>query len=561
MISDEKRDYTKAVLGSRIESREREEYKKALRVEAHRDALITLLSEFDAFCNEKGIAYFVFSDTLQGAVVYQDFIPGDDGLSVGMQYSEVKKLEAFFADGDFEIPGAIPWKFQDGPTGSKKVCDRLNPRIQGYMCEPVLADGQELFDKDSLVMMVENPYFTISVFYSVPGDFFTMKEFFNRMDKKNRIAKKVDRVHDGKPTRNPLLYLIQRDKFVEAVQKMAGEYEGRSTEKCCRVLNGRSKVVDRSFLDNRRRVTIRGVEAWAPGEGDPWTHIPVLSDPPDDLKYLQKRALEVASEIHRVCKKLGIGYFACGGTMLGYVRDGGFIPWDDDIDVGMLRADYERFLKEAPSVIDGDKFFLQTRQSDPNIPYLFSKIRMNGTLYVTEYNQFRDFHKGICVDIFPFDEVPNTASGQAAFKKKITAISKRHNRIANAQFGVGRIEQSDGAKTLDHAVSHLKGRAKWASSWHKSLTATQEEYDKAVTRYSHSADRDNCEYVASFVPTYTMIRKDNLLPYREVDFSGIKLNVPAQPEIFLAMQYGDYMTLPPMHNRVGHNLIEWGDEK
>lgn len=560
MISDEKRDYTKAVLGSRIESREREEYKKALRVEAHRDALITLLSEFDAFCNEKGISYFLYSDTLQGAVVYQDFIPGEDSLSIGMQYSEMKKLEACFADSDRGVPGAIPWKFQHGPKGSKKVCDRLNPRVQGYMCEPILADGQELFDKNSLVMMVENPYLTISVFFSVPDDFFTMKEFFNRMDRKNRIAKKVDRVHDGKPTRNPLLYLIHRDKFVESAQKMASEYEGRSTGKCCRVLNGRSKAVDRALLDNRRRVTIRGVEAWGPGEGDPWTHIPVLADPPDDLKYLQKRALEVASEIHRVCKELGIGYFACGGTMLGYVRDGGFIPWDDDIDVGMLRADYERFLKEAPSVIDSDKFFLQTRQSDPNIPYLFSKIRMNGTLYVTEYNQYRDFHKGICVDIFPFDEVPNTASGQASFKEKITAISKRHNRIANAQFGVGQIEQSDSAKTLDHAVSHLKGRAKWARSWHKSLSETQDDFDNAVTRYSHSAHRDSYEYVASFVPTYTMIRKDHLLPYKEVDFSGIKLNVPAQPEIFLAMQYGDYMTLPPMHKRVGHNLVEWGDK-
>ena len=98
-------------------------------------------------------------------------------------------------------------------------------------------------------------------------------------------------------------------------------------------------------------------------------------------------------------------------------------PWDDDVDVAMLRADYDRFLSEAPNLL-GKEFFLQIRETDPTIPYLFSKIRLNGTEYCTEYNKDRAYHKGICLDIFPFDYVPNDLKERELFVKEVIGLAK-----------------------------------------------------------------------------------------------------------------------------------------
>ena len=142
--------------------------------------------------------------------------------------------------------------------------------------------------------------------------------------------------------------------------------------------------------------------------------------------------MKLIKEFDRVCQELGLGYFVCGGTMLGYMRHKGFIPWDDDVDVAMLRADYDRFLSEAPNLL-GKEFFLQIRETDPTIPYLFSKIRLNGTEYCTEYNKDRAYHKGICLDIFPFDYVPNDLKERELFVKEVIGLANAHHTMANNQ--------------------------------------------------------------------------------------------------------------------------------
>lgn len=556
MIMKNQQEFIQSILGERPSKQQRKNLRDSLYIQKYRDASVVLLREFDAFCNEHNVEYFLFTDTLQGAYAYQDYVPGEKTVHLGMLKEEYDKLRIFIPEGE-RISGELSWIVTE-KGDSKHVVNRLNPLVKGSMCVPVLYDGCEVFNDASMPMMVQDPSFHISVFYSLPDDFYTMRYLYDRVDKLNKRAKKLDRVTDGKPTRNPFLYVQSRDRFVAKAYKLASRYEKYNTEYCARILGDRSKRITKEQARSRQRLLFHGIEVWGPGEGNPWGARPVVGDVPEELKRLQGCALEIASEIHRICKELDIGYFACGGTMLGYVRHGGFIPWDDDIDVGMLRADYERFLKEAPELLDNNRFFLQTRTTDPKIPYLFSKVRMNNTLYITEYNQYRDFHKGICVDIFPFDEVPNLASEQEAFKKKIIKLSKRHNSIANNQYGSQQVAISDGRKTLDHIIAHVRGGRKWHKYCNMSLAKSQEAYDLAVTELSHSAGKESYSYVASFVPSYTMIRKEDLLPYHEVDFAGIKLNMPAKPETFLAMQYGDFMALPPMHKRIGHALLEMG---
>lgn len=126
---------------------------------------------------------------------------------------------------------------------------------------------------------------------------------------------------------------------------------------------------------------------------------------PEELERLQATLYLILAEIKRVCDKHGIRYFITGGTAIGAYFWGKILPWDDDVDVGMPRADYERFARIAQEEM-GQDYFLQTPQTDPHVPFFFMKVRMNGT----EFNEgtFRklNIHQGIYVDIFPFDRMP-----------------------------------------------------------------------------------------------------------------------------------------------------------
>jgi lipopolysaccharide cholinephosphotransferase len=123
-----------------------------------------------------------------------------------------------------------------------------------------------------------------------------------------------------------------------------------------------------------------------------------------DLQRLHQVQLEMLLELDRVCRCLGLTYQLGAGSLLGAVRHGGFIPWDDDVDVVMLRAEYQRFLREAPPLLN-QRFFLQTWQSDPHFQSNFAKLRRNDTAFREAFCQHSPQHHGIYIDVFPFDPV------------------------------------------------------------------------------------------------------------------------------------------------------------
>ena len=124
------------------------------------------------------------------------------------------------------------------------------------------------------------------------------------------------------------------------------------------------------------------------------------------LKKLHEVGLEILLEIDRVCKKYDIPYFLCGGTLLGSIRHKGFIPWDDDIDIGMLRNDYEKF-EECYIKEHSKKYYLHSIKTDEDYWLSFIKIQKNNTTINEKFIEKLDTHKGIFVDIFPFDKVPD----------------------------------------------------------------------------------------------------------------------------------------------------------
>src|SRR5699024_7471673 len=137
----------------------------------------------------------------------------------------------------------------------------------------------------------------------------------------------------------------------------------------------------------------------------------------DEIKEVQKDQLDILIEFDRICKKNNIKYQLFAGTLLGAIRHKGFIPWDDDIDVCMLREDYEKFLNICNKDMKNE-YFLQTYNSDTNYIMQFAKLRKNNTIFLERVTANCDIHHGVYIDIFPLDDVrPNTLMGN--FQQKL----------------------------------------------------------------------------------------------------------------------------------------------
>ena len=124
-----------------------------------------------------------------------------------------------------------------------------------------------------------------------------------------------------------------------------------------------------------------------------------------ELNVLQDYVYSIFVEFDRICRKHNIKYTMEGGTLMGAVKYQGFVPWDDDIDIVMVRAEYERFLKIAPEELDS-KFFLQSYNNVSEFPLNYAKLCLNGTeIYDYDYTHLKNMHHGIFMDIFPIDNV------------------------------------------------------------------------------------------------------------------------------------------------------------
>lgn len=126
----------------------------------------------------------------------------------------------------------------------------------------------------------------------------------------------------------------------------------------------------------------------------------------EELDLLHKELYEILDVTIQICKKHHIPYFAIGGTAIGALYDEAILPWDDDVDIGMKREDYNRFLEVAPKEL-GEDYFLSWLETDPHTPYYFAKVKKNHTLFVEPMFKDVPMHPGIFVDIFPFDKIPD----------------------------------------------------------------------------------------------------------------------------------------------------------
>lgn len=163
-----------------------------------------------------------------------------------------------------------------------------------------------------------------------------------------------------------------------------------------------------------------------------------------NIRQVQLTQLEILIEVDKICREHDIKYFLTNGTLLGAVRHKGFIPWDDDIDIGMCRKDYDIFLKIANKELD-EKYFCQSIHSEADYYLPFAKIRKNKTKYIEASTKHLDINKGVYIDVFPIDNVPDNAI--ARFSHRIESYILF--RIVLAKSG---IRSPDDRRVLKHMV-------------------------------------------------------------------------------------------------------------
>lgn len=279
------------------------------------------------------------------------------------------------------------------------------------------------------------------------------------------------------------------------------------------------------------------------------------------LKKLQKTELDMLKAFDRVCEKHGITYFVAFGTAIGALRHNGFIPWDDDIDIGMMREEYEKLLN-VPKQEWNDLFLIDPKDSYGLHRTIYPRIYKRNTIFETQYHfdytVTRDEKDGnrlpIWLDIFVYDRVPSKNWVKARLLP--TYILKKLYYWSKCKIRV-RSEDPFPKKVLcsfKRCVFYF-------------LNITKLPEIKIRNRFIKTASKARGDLVTSFEFDYndevlkSIFKYDDMFPVRKTNFEDMLVPIPQNCEKILQSLYGDYMKLPPEEKRFNHppKILDFGD--
>lgn len=285
---------------------------------------------------------------------------------------------------------------------------------------------------------------------------------------------------------------------------------------------------------------------------------------PEVLKQLQETETQMLKAFDAICMECGVEYFVGFGTALGAARHQGFLPWDDDVDVCMMREDFEHLLKTVPEERwrrEGLELSVALDQHEAHT-LVYPQVYKTGTVFQTEYrSKYDDFgadaiHKclPIWLDIFLMDKVPSVEdvkkkSKKAFFLQKMFYYSK--SRI----------------KVLDRDPLKLRMVCFGKRLVHDMLNIDKNCSDKIYRKYVRFASSGKGEYITSFdlEATHEMVdfcqRYADAFPTVRVPFGDIMVSMQRNYQEALTRLYGDYMKMPPEQLRYNHppKILDFGD--
>ena len=251
-----------------------------------------------------------------------------------------------------------------------------------------------------------------------------------------------------------------------------------------------------------------------------------------DIREYQLRSVVLLETIHSVCAKYGLTYYIIAGTLLGALRHKGFIPWDDDIDIALMRRDYDILMRHSDEWIP-EPFRIVQHETTPEYPKYFAKLEDTSTTIVE--NIYLGYAGGIYMDIFPLDDVPDCKFLRRIHYYKVSVLKNilyflyrdpyKHGKGLNSLF------------TLTVQSIFDKDRI------HSKIEKVLQEYN----------GHRKCGYVMTHDDGTRAFSKSVFREPVPIMFEGICANSPTVPEGFLSVLYGnDYMKLPPEEKRVSH---------
>lgn len=259
------------------------------------------------------------------------------------------------------------------------------------------------------------------------------------------------------------------------------------------------------------------------------------------LRKLQQEELEILVEFSRFCERYDLTWFLDSGTALGAARHKGFIPWDDDIDVGMPRSDYEKLLRLTESGMEiSPGYTVHTFRNTPNYAAMFAKIYKDGTVFATKETIGAGCKQGIFIDVFPYDSM----SADLSIAKKVASRAHRWQVVSylyhTSEFSASSSGLLRSLERICFLVAHRVIR----------LFLSREKillnYEKTIKQ------ADGERFIAYAYPVLPGFDKEVLFPTVDCEFCGHIFPGPREIERYLTISYGNWSQLPDPANRKTH---------
>ena len=261
------------------------------------------------------------------------------------------------------------------------------------------------------------------------------------------------------------------------------------------------------------------------------------------MKRVWAVQLDLLHELQRVCEKHHLTYFADSGTLLGAVRHQGYIPWDDDIDIVMKRADYDRLVKLGPAEFS-HPYFLQNAHSEV-FPRGYSRLRNSDSTALTEFDLGKDINHGIFIDIFPLDHVPDDENVKKKWLKKIDLLYKT--------LKVGTAERSASYRGLSKGIKYRLYRMAVKTAGYGRLV----RYYEHVCRKYNDRPTERISYIAySRGKEKHLWKRECFDSSHNVPFEFMEINIPDGYDSRLTVEYHDYMKIVRSSTAHGTMVLE-----